>query len=57
MSATLDELIYQLHYRDFGIYIELEPDDEDKAKLEAKYSNSFTEHSGIDLEDAIDIRR
>jgi hypothetical protein len=53
-SATLDELMTkELH--DFGIYIELEPDDEDKAKLEENIQIALRA-GGIDLEDAIDIR-
>jgi len=53
-TATLDELASkELH--DFGIYIELEPDDEDKAKLEENIQVALRA-GGIDLEDAIDIR-
>ena len=47
-SATLDELMTkELH--DFGIYIELEPDDEDKAKLEENIQIALRA-GGIDLE-------
>jgi multidrug efflux pump subunit AcrA (membrane-fusion protein) len=44
-----------LHLHDFGIYLELTPDDEEKAMLE---NNIQTALSGglIDLSDAIDIR-
>ena len=53
-AATLDELMNkELH--DFGIFIELEPDDEDKAKLEENIQTALSQGS-IDLEDAIDIR-
>ncbi len=52
--GTLDELADKtLH--DFGIFIELEPDDEDKAKLEENIQTALRA-GGIDLEDAIDIR-
>jgi len=52
--GTLDELADKtLH--DFGIFIELEPDDEDKAKLEENIQVALRA-GGIDLEDAIDIR-
>ena len=38
--GTLDELADKtLH--DFGIFIELEPDEEEKAKLEAKHTSCF----------------
>jgi len=42
--------------RDFGIFIELEPDEEDKAQLEQNIQVSLQTQS-IDLEDAIDIRQ
>ena len=52
--ATLNEM-RDLHLHDFGIYLELTPDDEEKAMLE---NNIQTALSGglIDLSDAIDIR-
>jgi hypothetical protein len=52
--ATLNEM-KDLHLHDFGIYLELTPDDEEKAMLE---NNIQTALSGglIDLSDAIDIR-
>jgi len=53
-TATLEELA-NLNLHDFGIYIELEPDDEDKAKLEENIQIALRA-GGIDLEDAIDIR-
>jgi hypothetical protein len=39
----------------FGIFLELEPDEEDKAKLEQNIQIAL-QSGGIDLEDAIDIR-
>jgi hypothetical protein len=52
--GTLDELVNKTIH-DFGIFIELEPDDEDKAKLEENVQTALRA-GGIDLEDAIDIR-
>ena len=52
--GTLDELVSKTIH-DFGIFIELEPDDEDKAKLEENIQVALRA-GGIDLEDAIDIR-
>ena len=53
-THTLDELMsVELH--DFGIFIELEPDDEEKAQLEQNIQIALG-NGGIDLEDAIDIR-
>ena len=52
--ATLDEVsTSSLH--DFGIFLELEPDDEEKAMLEQNIQMALQTQS-IDLEDAIDIR-
>jgi len=51
---TLKE-ISQLNLHDFGIYLELEPDEEEKAKLEQNIQIAL-QNQGIDLEDAIDIR-
>ena len=44
-----------LNLHDFGIYLEMEPDDEEKAELTANISASLQQGS-IDIEDAIDIR-
>ena len=44
-----------LHLYDFGIFIELTPDEEEKAMLENNIQQAL-QQSGIDLEDAIDIR-
>ena len=52
--ATLDEIATaSLH--DFGIFLELEPDEEEKAMLEQNIQVALQTQS-IDLEDAIDIR-
>ena len=53
--ATLIET-QNTQLRDFGIFIELEPDEEDKAQLEQNIQVSLQTQS-IDLEDAIDIRK
>jgi hypothetical protein len=53
-TNTLDELM-KVNIHDFGIFIELEPDDEEKAKLEQNIQVALSTQS-IDLEDAIDIR-
>ena len=52
---TLKE-ISKLNLHDFGIYLELEPDDEDQAQLEQNIQVAL-QNQGIDLEDAIDIRQ
>jgi len=52
--ATLSE-INELHLYDFGIFIELQPDEEEKAMLENNVQMALQQQS-IDLEDAIDIR-
>ena len=52
--ATLEE-ISNLHLYDFGIFIELEPDEEEKAMLENNIQTALTNGS-IELEDAVDIR-
>jgi len=53
--AILNELS-QLNLHDFGIYLELEPDDEDKAQLEQNIQIAL-KSGGIALSDAIDIRQ
>ena len=45
-----------LHLHDFGIFIELEPDEEEKALLEQNIQQSIQAQK-IDLDDAIDIRQ
>ena len=52
---TLKE-VANLNLHDFGIFFELEPDDEEKAQLEQNIQISL-QSGGINLEDAIDIRR
>jgi hypothetical protein len=52
--ATLEEMS-ELHLYDFGIFIELTPDDEEKAMLENNIQVAVAQQ-GIDLEDAIDLR-
>ena len=47
--------IETLNLHDFGIYLELEPDEEEKAKLEQNIQIAL-QSGGINLEDAIDIR-
>ena len=51
---TLDEIV-NLNLHDFGIFLELEPDDEEQAQLENNIQVAL-QQGGIDLEDAIDIR-
>ena len=53
--ATLEELS-TLHLHDFGIFLELEPDEEEKQKLENNIQAAIAQQ-GIDLEDAIDLRQ
>ncbi len=52
--AVLEE-ISSLHLYDFGIFLELAPDDEEKAVLENNIQQALAQKS-IDLEDAIDLR-
>ena len=52
--ATLDEL-QDLHLYDFGIFIELTPDEEEKGRLENNIQTALSAGL-IDLDDAIDIR-
>jgi hypothetical protein len=54
-TSTLAE-IQHLNLHDFGIYLELEPDEEDKAMLEQNIQVAL-QSGGIDLDDAIDIRQ
>ena len=54
-AQTLAEL-HNLNLHDFGIFLELEPDDEEKAQLEQNIQIAL-QAGGIDLEDAIDIRQ
>ena len=52
--ATLSEMS-ELHLYDFGIFIELAPDEEQKILLENNIQVAIAQQ-GIDLEDAIDLR-
>ena len=52
--GTLDELA-SLNIHDFGIFLNLEPDEEDKAKLEENIQVAL-KSGQIFLEDAIDVR-
>ena len=52
--ATLEEMS-NLHLYDFGIFIELEPDEEEKNLLENNIQTALSQES-IQLEDAIDLR-
>ena len=52
--GSLEEL-NSLHLHDFGIFLELEPDEEEKQLLEANIQAALAKDS-IHLEDAIDIR-
>jgi hypothetical protein len=52
--ATLKEM-QSLHLYDFGIFIELSPDEEEKAMLENNIQVAVAQQA-IDLEDAIDLR-
>jgi hypothetical protein len=53
--STLDQ-IQKLNLHDFGIYLQLEPDDEEKAQLENNMQMALQQGS-LDLEDVIDIRQ
>ncbi len=53
-TQNLEE-IKNLHLYDFGIYLELEPDDEEKAMLEQNIQVAL-QSGQIYLEDAIDVR-
>jgi len=52
--ATLEEMA-ELHLYDFGIFIELMPDEEEKAMLENNIQMALQQQN-IELEDAIDLR-
>ena len=54
-TGSLED-IKDLHLYDFGIYLELEPEEEEKAMLEQNIQIAL-QSGGIDLEDAIDIRQ
>ncbi len=52
---TLEE-VSDLNLHDFGIFLELEPDEEEQAKLDQNIQVAL-QNGGIDLDDAIDIRQ
>jgi len=52
--GTLEEMS-ELHMYDFGIFIELAPDEEEKQLLENNIQQALAQQ-GIELEDAIDVR-
>ena len=52
--GNLEEM-QKLHLYEFGIYLELEPDDEEKAQIEQNIQMALQQNQ-IYLEDAIDIR-
>ena len=52
--ATLKEMS-ELHLYDFGIFLELEPDEEEKQLLENNIQTALAQQL-IDLDDAIDVR-
>jgi hypothetical protein len=52
---TLEEIV-NLNLHDFGIFLELEPDEEEQAQLEQNIQAAIAQ-GGIDLEDAIDLRQ
>jgi hypothetical protein len=54
-NLAILEDIKNLYLHSFGIFIELEPDQEEKAQLEANIQVSLAQQT-LDLEDAIDIR-
>tara|TARA_R110002167_G_scaffold65275_1_gene184421 strand:- start:24 stop:1058 length:1035 start_codon:yes stop_codon:yes gene_type:complete len=54
-TATMIEMS-TLNLHDFGIFLQLEPEEEEKAQLEQNIQVAL-QSGGIDLEDAIDIRR
>jgi hypothetical protein len=54
-SVEILEEIKELHLHDFGIFIELHPDEEEKQMLEQNIQTSLSTGK-IDIDDAIDIR-
>jgi hypothetical protein len=55
-NAEILKEIVDLNLHDFGIFLELEPDDEEKQQLEQNIQIAL-QAGGINLEDAIDIRQ
>lgn len=54
-NVNLLNEIKDLHIYDFGVFIEVAPDEEEKAQLEANIQVALS-RDAIDLDDAIDIR-
>lgn len=54
-SVEILEEIKELHLHDFGIFIEMHPDEEEKQMLEQNIQTSLSAGK-IDIDDAIDIR-
>ena len=54
-SVDILEEISELHLHDFGVFIELHPDEEEKQMLEQNIQTSLSAGK-IDIDDAIDIR-
>ena len=54
-SVEILEEIKELHLHDFGVFIELHPDEEEKQMLEQNIQTSLSAGK-IDIDDAIDIR-
>ena len=52
--ATLEEMS-NLHLYDFGIFLDLAPDEEEQAKLENNIQQALAQQT-VDLEDVIDLR-
>ena len=55
-NAEILKEIVDLNLHDFGIFLELEPDEEEKQQLEQNIQVAL-QSGGINLEDAIDIRQ
>jgi hypothetical protein len=54
-NVSILKEISELYIYDFGVFIEVSPDEEERAQLEANIQMALSK-GGIDLEDAIDIR-
>jgi hypothetical protein len=54
-NLNILEEIKNLYLHDFGIFVEMSPDEEERQQLEQNIQMSL-QNGGIDLEDAIDIR-
>lgn len=54
-NLDIIEEIMGIHMHDFGVFIEIEPDEEEKQKLEQNIQQSI-QAGKIDLDDAIDVR-